>query len=600
MVRLSPVALIVALVLASGALLEPPEVDVAQAANLVADPGFEQGGAGWQTCGGVRLADAQATNSPFPVRVHSGRYAARLGNPTINSGNDACPPPSHQYAPRQLLRAPVTIPAGAPGLTVSFWYYLSGTASINNVDVFLCHKVDYISADAGCTHLDVLHEEGVGWHLFRQVLNAERFAQVRGRSTYLNIRLTNQLTAAQSINLFIDDVVVTPSVVRTTPAPLPPALQGDGSQPIVYWGINPQTGKLAIKRMDTDGTDQIVIYRGRFADVFKPRWSPDGASIAVLETDLNRQDFDRPNNNPAFETELAVLDTTGTYLSTAGRTLGRSGIQGLPAGCVPGAQVCARPEVDALDVQITDAVWSPDGQGFVVEVGYRSRNSVGQTGDTIAQLLLVNQTTRPTILPNDEARLVASAAVEPSWSATNRIAFRHQEGYTGVQRTSGIYLDTPEVRAGNEQLFTANAALSIPRGDQHPVWAPDGERFVTVRKIAGGETFFHNPSIVLHEARGNRYSRTILVQEYPSQIIGKPTWSPDGKYLLYTLYTRGANPNGTNEAYNIWWLDVESGATGPLTTDGLSSQPDWRPVCQGACAGSGPGSPRSYLPLVQH
>src|SRR6185369_15341650 len=47
------------------------------------------------------------------------------------------------------------------------------------------------------------------------------------------------------------------------------------------------------------------------------------------------------------------------------------------------------------------------------------------------------------------------------------------------------------------------------------------------------------------------------------------TWSPDGRYVLYTLFEAA-------DAANVWWLDVATGATGRVTDDGASLSVDWR------------------------
>jgi Tol biopolymer transport system component len=90
--------------------------------------------------------------------------------------------------------------------------------------------------------------------------------------------------------------------------------------------------------------------------------------------------------------------------------------------------------------------------------------------------------------------------------------------------------------------------------------------------------------------------RTFAIMLYDRQILNNPrmllfadhgrsvsslSWSPDGAYLVYTL----ERFDGRSD---IWWLDVSSGATGPITTDGQALEAAWRPVSQS----------RVHLPLV--
>ena len=46
------------------------------------------------------------------------------------------------------------------------------------------------------------------------------------------------------------------------------------------------------------------------------------------------------------------------------------------------------------------------------------------------------------------------------------------------------------------------------------------------------------------------------------------TWSPDGRFLLYSLSDDGGGSD-------VWWLRVSDGATGRLTTSRLAIAPDW-------------------------
>ncbi len=64
--------------------------------------------------------------------------------------------------------------------------------------------------------------------------------------------------------------------------------------------------------------------------------------------------------------------------------------------------------------------------------------------------------------------------------------------------------------------------------------------------------------------------------------IDNVRWSPDGRYLIYTL-------DRFDGGSDIWWLDVASGATGPITTDGRALEADWRP---------GSTLQRVFVPLV--
>ena len=111
--------------------------------------------------------------------------------------------------------------------------------------------------------------------------------------------------------------------------------------------------------------------------------------------------------------------------------------------------------------------------------------------------------------------------------------------------------------------------------------------------------------MVLHDREDLENPRVLLIADHGgiSEAIDDFTWSPDGHYVLYTLYESA-------DAANVWWLDVTTGATGRVTNDGASVSVDWRQgaggepgPCLGAetpCATETPGAPRAacYLAAI--
>lgn len=78
--------------------------------------------------------------------------------------------------------------------------------------------------------------------------------------------------------------------------------------------------------------------------------------------------------------------------------------------------------------------------------------------------------------------------------------------------------------------------------------------------------------------------RMLLLADH-GRSIGRVRGSPDGAYLKSTPWT--ACFDGRSD---IWWLEVSSGATGPVTSDGAWVEAAWRPA-----AG---GGPQVFLPLL--
>ena len=116
-----------------------------------------------------------------------------------------------------------------------------------------------------------------------------------------------------------------------------------------------------------------------------------------------------------------------------------------------------------------------------------------------------------------------------------------------------------------------------------PAWAPDGRHYVTVRnaqgnryveKLADDASFSAlrvNRTIIFHDSQDPTAMRQLLYIDQGT-LTSRPTWSPDGRYLLYVVQA----DNG--ESSDIWWLDVDTGVTGQVTNDGVSYEVDWQPT----------------------
>jgi WD40-like Beta Propeller Repeat len=150
----------------------------------------------------------------------------------------------------------------------------------------------------------------------------------------------------------------------------------------------------------------------------------------------------------------------------------------------------------------------------------------------------------------------------------------------------GVWEGDPSVTPATQQLILPAPLDLLVDGDRLPTWAPDGRHFVTARQIAGSRFdangfAVRTEAVMLHDHEDLQNPRVLLIADRGgiSGAIGDFTWSPDGRWVLYTLYESA-------DAANVWWLDVATGATGRVTNDGASVSVDWR---QRAYAGPGSG-----------
>jgi hypothetical protein len=95
-----------------------------------------------------------------------------------------------------------------------------------------------------------------------------------------------------------------------------------------------------------------------------------------------------------------------------------------------------------------------------------------------------------------------------------------------------------------------------------------------------------NEAVMLHDREDLENPRVLLIADHGgiSGAIDEFTWSPDGRYVLYTLHE-------STDVANVWWLDATTGATGRVTSDGASGSVDWRQRADGGPGGGSGGGP---------
>jgi hypothetical protein len=537
----------------------------ALAQELLQNGGFEEGDAPWGWCGGVSLVDGQDAGTTAAM-VRTGRYAARIGG--LSDGSCGTVPAS-QF----VLVQPVAIPADATDLTLSFWFSRLGPDldpdgnSVADMSVSLT-----TDPSIGMELFDVVsHNVLRGWMPFRGHLRADDLAALRGQDAYL--RFAVHYTGDSDVTYFVDDVSLVAGDVRTQAEPLPAALAGDGSRPLVLLqrhAANPDG--LMVVRLDTDGTKPLPIDTGLYHEPRIPRWSPDGSAIAVVDDDVSPHDAAVPATLKARISRLSVIRPDGTGRREVLAT------QGLPGS---GSVSCQPPQCfdtsPALDQMIKGVEWSPDGRALAMTVCARNRYPWGESGDDTCRVELVDATTGAVIRDDLDW-------FRPDWGPTGRVLFNGPASYPNYE-LRGVWEGDPSVTPPTQDLILPAPLDLLIDGDRLPTWAPDGHHFVTTREV-GGYRFdangfaVRNEAVMLHDRDDLENPRVLLIADHGgiSGAIDEFTWSPDGRYVLYTLHESA-------DSANVWWLDVTTGATGRVTNDGASGSVDWLQR-----ADSGPGT----------
>jgi Tol biopolymer transport system component len=403
-----------------------------------------------------------------------------------------------------------------------------------------------------------------GWQLYRTVLQGERLERVRGRTLRFAIVIQGGTSVGPDTVLLIDDVQVIAADGRTAASPLPPALRGDGSRPLAVIRVEGQNRWLY--RMDTDGANAQLIYLGLLSNVRYPAWSHDGQRIAVVDNNTwpwPTPDPDPQNNLSA--SAITVINADGSGARQVYQTQSRKGSR-CPFIPGPGNPT----ETPSLILRVSGVHWLPDNNRIALtQTGFGvfcdGRLAQGGTSDILS-------VTPPSLV----ASPLAQYAARPSINRSGQVLF---DGFdlssSRSNRADGIWELTPGAQQPENRLL-ANSA------DRQPVWAPDGRRFAVVRLTTSpsADVSERTFAIMLYDRQNLNNPRMILFADH-GRSVSSLSWSPDGAYLVYTL----ERFDGRSD---IWWLDVSSGATGPVTTDGQALEAAWRPVSVS----------RVFLPLV--
>jgi hypothetical protein len=546
-------------------------------ANLIGNGDFESGVlTGWSTCGGVGLADANA--GAGASEVHAGRYALRIGTPSDGSCGDTLTPQL------QAAYANISVPNDATNVTLSFWYSRAGDFGASSA--FWALNVALVSSDGGETVqiVDYIYPDvEMGWNLARWELSPADALKARGRTFRLDFYVQFSLSAGNQLAYYIDDIEVLPNIARTPLESAPPAaLADDNTQPLI--GLGPINGANKIIRADFNGSDAREVLGPQLGgSVNDSRWLPNGQTASVIEDTLKPEPGEMPSVNWVQISALMTANADGSNAREVYRTPGKKLVPGSPAGCRLPRTDCIRYDDPASDNVLFGHSWSPDGARVAVhQCGWLRYADGTQAGET-CKINIVNAATGAidaTIAQADNA----------TWSSANRLLYRVNLNPSGISK--GIYeLDMTSlspVMTGT-LIFPLKSQVD-PSEAMALRWSPDGRYFASMRYVRGNHydsagTARFNMAVMLFDRQNPTAPRQLVLMDF-GKYMSHPTWSPDGKYLLYTLqrYDNGLQ---------TYWLEVATGKTGLLT--GALAYADWRPD-----AALNPNlQPRNYLPMVR-
>jgi hypothetical protein len=538
--------------------------------SLLPNGGFESGSlTGWEVCGGIAITPP----NPGPLAVRSGSRALRIGNPS----DDSCggPFPATQMSARYRG---IAVPSGATNLTLSFWYSRVGDFGANSS--FWTLNVILVTSDGGqeIRILDTIaSDEAGGWNNARWELSPQDAARVAGREFELFLFVPMSLAADNDLAYYIDDLEIIPAKVRTPITAQPPAaLTDNNTQPLV--GIGIINGQQRALRGDLDGSDIRAVGAPRSGGtVSEARWSADGRRIAIREDTLKPESGENPSVTWSQISTLTVVDPDGGGAREVYRTPGKRLVPGNPPGCRVPRTDCVRLDDPASDNRIGEHHWSPDGRQLALSECGWLRYADGFRDGTVCRVVIIDSATGVIQSEIEEA-------LGGSWSASNRMLYRISLNIRNIPK--GIY-ESSAPPSGT--LLFKHKSETNPQEDVALKWSPDSRYFVTMRFVPGthydenGNGRF-NSAIMLFDRLNPTQPRQLLLVDFGRSILF-PTFSPDGKFLLFTLERH----DGT---YDTRWVDVATGATGLLNEAIVLAE--WRSSAGGG--GSGGATPVPTLP----
>jgi WD40 repeat protein len=553
---ISGMKIIMAVILFAGLALRAPNVTHAQS-SLLPDGGFESGSlTGWEVCGGIAITEPD----PGPLAVHSGSHALRIGNPS----DDSCGAPFPATQMSAKYRG-IRVPSGASNLTLSLWYSRVGDFGANSS--FWTLTVILVTSDGGpeIRILDTIKsDETSGWNNARWELSPADAARVAGRRFDLQFSVPFALLPDNDLAYYIDDLEIIPGKVRTPiTAQVPAALADDNTQPLV--GIGIVNGQQRALRGDTDGSDIRVVGAPRAGGtIFEARWSADGQRIAIREDTLKPEPGENPSVTWAQISTLTVADATGGNAREVYRTPGKRLVPGNPPGCRAPRTDCVRVDDPANDLKIGEHHWSPDGRQLALSECGWMRYADGSRDGTICRITIIDAAT-------GAVQAEIPEALGGSWSVASRLLYRISLNVANLPK--GIYESSSPPQG---TLLYTHKSETNPQEDVGLSWSPDSRHFATLRFVPGshydenGVARF-NSAIMLFDRLNPTQPQQLLLVDFGSAIL-HPTFSPDGKYVIFTLQRH-------DDTYDTRWLEIESGETGLLNESIVLAE--WRPAAGG-------------------
>jgi len=216
--------------------------------------------------------------------------------------------------------------------------------------------------------------------------------------------------------------------------------------------------------------------------------------------------------------------------------------------------------------------WSPDGR----RIAFRRLVDPGSAGER-AQVYVVGADGRG--LRNLTAASCKASCVaneEPAWSPDGkRIAFVRSIGAPAPARPRAVGIFVMDANGSHVRQLTQRTGV-FRTEDRAPSWSPNGKQIAfmsanTTYQPAGAATIY----VINADGTHPRAVRS-LAHGWPG--AGAPSWSPDGKKLLYSTYCWFGNCGQPPVGAQLYTVGLDGKSPRQLTRlSGNSLAPRWSP-----------------------
>ena len=498
--------------------------------NVITNGDFETD-EGWFTCGNARIESINDATSGDQVMVFG-----RQGEcPTEGIARDITAVATQEIPINEL----------ADVLTISFQVRSNGTLPASTFNIYLSNAPDesYYFDGYRVNYIVEDKEDDDNWSKITLLATRE---QIEGSldataPLYLSFQLEASSEGTFS-TVQLDDVTVTNGFKkRTQPEPMPDALLNyAGDSRILFFKLS--GGEETAASMKPDGSD-LVIYNQIDATVVEgmPRWF-DEYQIALAQKVFNPEVPSDPTIQPGGGTNVIKYNLITGEEELIFQTRGEPGIF---------LFINAIANVAALDVEVRRMAWDPERNRGVLSVCGRNRSYQFElNSDDICYLYLIDATTYEIL--NDDIKGFA-----PEWSRSGKLAYYYD---------NKLYV--AEVSGNN---VSPTVVYEHPSLLQVMDWSPDETQLVFARTGAGSKVVDGEISAIysiktLDIATGEE--KTLLQVDH-GNLAGDLSWSPDGDFIVYSINVDGGGAQ-------VWWLEVATGKTGPITNTINGYGATWR------------------------